>query len=599
MYEKLFFNIANLLRGSVSFEDSLTFALQLLAWVRESHLARLPTSLRYWPYEPPRSIQEIEAIFRVLATLKIPQDNLRAFSYLPDSVRYLEPVDLLQLFKAIDQYDLTTPWSAVALADYVANLNSLRQAKGAGIAQEVADLMIAVASLEPEQEVYLPFEADLQLTYRAQQHASHTYSSSWHRTLLPWLLNLLSDSNAQVELGDELATPLFVQEGRLTQFDRVIALPPFGVRISEDLTHSDYYGRFPEPTTSLTVLAVRHITATTRQRAVIGVPNGLLFSPGSERSLRVHLLDNQVVEGVIALPPALLPGSAIQFSLLILNTSAPQKNVFFVDGTKPEFFEKDGKGRSVLRNWRMLGDLFLTRQPSPFTCLVATEEVLRNGTNLQPMRYCLDSELSATQALLATYQTAPLKSVVQFVRPAAMAEKNGTLPLLEISPSDFPEFGYLQQAGRTILTTEQHFAKAAGRKQLVQGHDVIIVMKGTVGKVALVEKAFKMDWAVGLACLVLRVDAQQLDARVLFVFLKSAAGQSLLKQIVSAGSTVPLIQLRDLEKLRIPIPTVQEQQAIIADFEQLVALEQEIGRLRKQQVMIAANFWTRPPVPSH
>lgn len=599
MYEKLFFNLANLLRGLGSFEDSLTFSLQLLAWVRESHLARLPASLCYQHHEPPRTIQEVETTFRVLATQNILQDNAKAFEYLPDSVRYLKAVDLLQLFKAIDQYDLSAPWPAVSLADYVANLSSVRQPKGAGIAQEVADLMIAVAGLEPEQEIYLPFEADLQLTYRAQQYTSHTVSSSWHRTLLPGLLNLLSDSNAKVELGNELATPLFVQDGRLTQFDRVIALPPFGVRISEDLIHSDYYGRFPEPTTSLTVLAVRHITATTRQRAVIGVPNGLLFSPGSERSLRAYLLENQVVEGVIALPPALLPGSAIQFSLLILNTGTPQKNVFFVDGTKPEFFEKDGKGRSVLRNWQVLCDLFLTRKSGPFTCLTATEEVLQNGTNLQPMRYCLDGELSATQALLATYHTVPLKSVVQFVRPAAMAEKTGTFSLPEVSPSDFPEFGYLQQASRTVLTTEQHFAKAVGRKQLVQGHDVIIVMKGTVGKVALVEKAFQADWAVGLACLVLRVDAQQLDARVLFVFLKSAAGQSLLKQIVSAGSTVPLIQLRDLDKLRIPIPTAQQQQAIITDFEQLVALEQEIGRLRKQQVVIAADFWSRPPVTSH
>lgn len=597
MYEKILSNCISLLRGVADFNDALIFSLQLLAWVRLSDLKCIPADLSYGPHQPPSTVQEIEVIFQSLTGKQIPEDNFPAFSRLPESASYIKPVDLLQLFNTIGAYKLTEPCSAVHLADYVAFLYSVRQPGGTGIAQEVANLLVSLAAIETEQEVYSPFEAGWQLAYRARQHTQQVFATSQHHTLLAWLLNILSDTDVKLGIGNELANPLFVQNGYLRQFDRVVAFPTFGLRVSEDFSRTDYYERFPELITSFSVLAIRHIKAATRQRAVIAVPNGVLFSPGAEQTLRAFLLESRAVEGVIALPPALLPGSAVQFSLLVLNTEEPQNEVFFVDGTKSDFYERDGKGRSILRGWEALRDLYFTRQPGPFTCLVTADEVLLNGTNLQPARYCLDAELSATQSLLANYSTVYLREVVQFVRPAAMIEKTGTLLLPEVGVSDFPEFGYLQLAGRTVLTTEQQVAKAEQRKQLLRGHDILVAMKGAVGKVALVDQQFTSTWAASLACLILRVNAEQLDARVLFVFLKSAAGQSLLKRITSAGSTVPLIQLRDLEKLLIPVPTAAEQQLLINSYEQLVALEQNIKLLREQQIGIAESFWIQPPKP--
>lgn len=126
------------------------------------------------------------------------------------------------------------------------------------------------------------------------------------------------------------------------QVERSLPFPPFGVKYDPMLAERDLFGRFPEKTASIAVLAVRHILARTKGRAVVAVPNGLLFSPGAERSLREELLAKKQIEAVIALPAALLPNTALPFSLLILNREKANDEIVFVDGAKDVLFRKDG-----------------------------------------------------------------------------------------------------------------------------------------------------------------------------------------------------------------------------------------------------------------
>jgi type I restriction enzyme M protein len=73
-------------------------------------------------------------------------------------------------------------------------------------------------------------------------------------------------------------------------YDIAAAIPPLGQRIDMQWLDRAVPGRFPERTSSGTVLAVRQLLAVTRARIVIAVPNGLLFSSGAENSLREDLL---------------------------------------------------------------------------------------------------------------------------------------------------------------------------------------------------------------------------------------------------------------------------------------------------------------------
>jgi type I restriction enzyme M protein len=572
--------------------DILTFTLQLMAWVRLSELERIPLELRYSPSNPPRDIKEVAAIFNQLSRQNSLGYTNAALNHLSGPALHIQPAQLLQILETLSFNSLKAPWEAVDLADFVSTSVSGREFGSLVVPRELADLMVALALPEENLSIYIPFETLFQLTFRAQQYSRNTFSETKYVNPLPWLLCILSDVPADIRLGDELLKPSYLLDGRLVRFDTCLAFPPFGVKVGEELAERDPYGRFPEKTTSLTVLAIRHVIATTKGRAIIAVPNSLLFGRGAEHSLRESLIHSGFVEGVIALPPALLPSTGISMSLLVLNMDGNQQNTLFLDGANQEFFSKNGKGRSLLHGWNTLRDIFLSREEGLFSRLVSNDEVFANDTNFQVSRYCLSPELNAFEKLLAKYETKSLDKLVKFIRPFSLADKDGEVLVDEVGPSDFPEYGYVKGPGRAIKTSLENIQK--GSKHYLQGGDIIIALKGSVGKVAIVHKySISSPWVAGQSCMILRVtNPSIIDPRALFMFLKSDAGQLLLKQIVSAGSTVPLIQLKALEKVNIPIPPKDEQESVIAAFEEIQAMEKHVQELRNTQRKVSKQYWS-------
>lgn len=80
-----------------------------------------------------------------------------------------------------------------------------------------------------------------------------------------------------------------------------------------------------------------------------------------------------------------------------------------------------------------------------------------------------------------------------------------------------------------------------------------------------------------------------MDPLYLYSYLKSCLGQEQLQSIVS-GATIPLIQLKELARLAIPLPPMQSQQKAKALFEQVVALEQSVQRIRGEQECLEQSF---------
>jgi len=590
MYDRLIDQLTSLLRGNLGADDYFPFALQLTAWVRLSKLGKLPPELAFNPMEPPRDIKQLTAIFMALNESDALAQNASAFAYIGAAISHLTPGQLLQALELLSESNLDEPWPATQLSNSIA----IRLGRGYfGLPEELARLMVTLAQVKPGERVYLPFEQGFQLTAQVQQQTEHTYSETPLADPMLWLMNLLGDQDARVHIGDSLEKPGFLSEGRLSQFDASVAFPPFGVRYELSLSQKDRFERFPEQTAAIAVLAIRHVLARTRGRAVIAVPNGLLFSPGAERSLRNDLLDKQLIEAVVALPPALLTGTALQFSLLVLRTDSPCEHILFVDGTGEGLYSKDGKGRATLSGWQAIADTVLRRCEETYAREVAVEDVLANDAQLQVARYCQNSDAEVIEDLLAKYATRPLGELVTFIRPIPLSPKDGVIDVFEVGPADFPEYGYALTPGREIKLSESGVSR--GDKQFLHPHDIAIATKGSVGKVAILPadmpKSGPGGWVAGQSCLILRVeDKEQIDPRVLFTFLKSEAGQLQLRQIVS-GAAVPLIQLRELEKIRIPIPDRTEQDNVLDEFQNIVALEAQIASLRDRQADMYRSIW--------
>lgn len=157
-----------------------------------------------------------------------------------------------------------------------------------------------------------------------------------------------------IEYGDTLAEPLNVKDGRIMQFSRVIANPPFSQDYDrKEIQHPErfMYGFAPETGKKADLMFVQHMLASCKSDGLVVVvmPHGVLFRRGKEQEIREALLRADVVEGVIGLPPQLFYGTPIPACILVLNKNKPdslKNKVFFINADKDY---AEGKNQNTLR----------------------------------------------------------------------------------------------------------------------------------------------------------------------------------------------------------------------------------------------------------
>lgn len=143
--------------------------------------------------------------------------------------------------------------------------------------------------------------------------------------------------------GDTLVSPAFVNNGRLQQFDLILANPPYSIsQWNREAFLSDKYGRnfLGVPNQNRADFAfIQHILASMKQqngRCAILLPHGIL-NRKEERQMRKGLIDRDLVECVIGLGKNLFYNSPMEACILICR-SQKQANrkgqVLFIDGRK-------------------------------------------------------------------------------------------------------------------------------------------------------------------------------------------------------------------------------------------------------------------------
>ncbi len=175
-------------------------------------------------------------------------------------------------------------------------------------------------------------------------------------------MNLLLHNltNSHIEFGDTLLEPLNVTGGRLRQFDRVIANPPFSQNWDDQNAQRQerfMYGQAPSTGKKADLMFVQHMLASLKAngRGAVVMPHGVLFRGGKEKEIRQAMLEGKqgaipdVIEAIVGLPPKLFYGTGIPACLIILNKNKPDTmrgTVLFINADA-EFSE--GKNQNALR----------------------------------------------------------------------------------------------------------------------------------------------------------------------------------------------------------------------------------------------------------
>ncbi|QSI78774.1 type I restriction-modification system subunit M [Niveibacterium microcysteis] len=156
-----------------------------------------------------------------------------------------------------------------------------------------------------------------------------------------------------IENGDTLEDPQILENNQPRKFDRVLANPPFSQNYSRaTMTFTSRFREFcPETGKKADLMFVQHMIASLKPDGHMAtvMPHGVLFRGGKEKLIRELLIEDDIIEAIISLPPGLFYGTGIAACVLVVNKSKPDaltNKVLFINADR-EFAE--GKNQNKLR----------------------------------------------------------------------------------------------------------------------------------------------------------------------------------------------------------------------------------------------------------
>ncbi|ALZ17116.1 type I restriction-modification system subunit M [Pseudomonas aeruginosa] len=210
-------------------------------------------------------------------------------------------------------------------------------------------------------------------------------------------MNLLlhGETDCLLAWGDTLRNPSFLDaDGQLSRFDVVVSHPPFSLREwGHEWAENDPFGRYWRgipPRASGDFACISHMIASLapeRGRMAVIVSLGVLFRGGAERQIREHLVKENLIDAVIALPPKMLANTGIQTAILVLRRKKADDGILFIDAGRSY---QQGKILNVLRE-PDLDQIETTYQArinvDQYSKLASQTEVAGNDYNLSVARY--------------------------------------------------------------------------------------------------------------------------------------------------------------------------------------------------------------------
>ena len=236
----------------------------------------------------------------------------------------------------------------------------------------------------------------------------------WSIAKMNMLLHGISTANLQNE--DTLAEPQHVEGGELMHFDRVLTNPPFSINWGNTEKDADGnpawkpkfgaerfpYGQVPLGAKKADLMFLQHMLSVTRDGGIVAtvMPHGVLFRGGEERTIRVGIIEDDLLEAVIGVAPNLFYGTGIPACILVLRQRVQnganrvsgkpverQGKVLFINADR-EFFEGRAQNYLLPEHIEKIVTIFDEfKQVDGFSAIVDNATLRANDYNLNIRRY--------------------------------------------------------------------------------------------------------------------------------------------------------------------------------------------------------------------
>ena len=203
---------------------------------------------------------------------------------------------------------------------------------------------------------------------------------------------------AKIEWGDTIKEPKFTDKGELRKFDVVVANPPFSLdKWGEEIALNDKYNRFEfgvPPKSKVDLAFLLHMINSMKENGITAVvmPHGVLFREAGEGFIREKIIENNLIDTIIGLPPNLFYVTSIPACIIVLKNNRKNKDIFFIDAS--EEYDK-GKRQNKLREEDISKILTAYRKRKDilkYCRAVSFEEIKANNYNLNISRYLISAE---------------------------------------------------------------------------------------------------------------------------------------------------------------------------------------------------------------
>lgn len=289
----------------------------------------------------------------------------------------------------------------------------------------VVHLMTRIMELKPGESAYDPTCGTGGMLLNAVMDL-RTDGKEWRTVkLFGQEINLLTSAIARINMflhdieefniqrGDTLAEPKFLEHDRLKQFDVIFANPPYSIKkwnrskFAADPYLRNEFGVPPQGCADYAFFQhiIKSLNPETGRAAMLW-PHGVLFRE-SEQDIRKKVIETDLIEAVIGLGPNLFYNSPMESCVVILRMNKPKERknkVLFINGVQEVSRERAFSFLSDKNLERLLTAFFEPENHEEIARLADLEEIRENMHNLSIPLYVHNATNDDDQSLESTIE---------------------------------------------------------------------------------------------------------------------------------------------------------------------------------------------------
>lgn len=629
--ETLIWRFADAARGVLRVDELPEVLLQLFV-LRAAGSGRYD---RLMPLEPSwerlrtEMREDLGAVYQsIVASVGESDPELARALRFSSAVNRFDVSDWQRLVSLVDQLDPhATDWSQASKA-LIEGFVERHGAKGGEHSSGSSLVDVMTALLAPiEGTVYDPACGSAVFLAEAWRQNSEAITRLYgqelneHSWRLGFLHLLLQNADFELVTGDTLL------DDRLWQLraDRIALEPPLNLqlRLVEQMEGDPRWSWGLPPKSSADWAWVQHVAYHLSDDGVgaVAVSPDTLTRGSSESQIRHGLIESDMLDAVVHLPPGMLASKSAPIAVLVLqrNRSNRSGRVLFVDARQLGSPERGGlrqfepseidRLRDVFRSWRS-GSL---EPEGQFTGIATVDEIIASDVSLSPNRYVsygeafteidgesigvryrrlsgeMDGRLSVLHEIEAEIRRA--FSVIESAMSPSQFEEVRLGELLVVEPQSgirqqedggngatpYVTKGAVNQGPAALADhpTDVTYGDLKGRT--VQRNDLLLVARGVERHESVPCAVVKFDRPAAFAesLIRLRVDLARVLPDYLRLYLTSRRGSAALAA-AATGSVISNLRRDALQEVEIYLPDLGTQEKIV---EIMSSVETQLGEV--------------------